>query len=68
MMEETALGGLFVEAIQSLVDKGQSVSVGDIGDLPWADVDTPEDLAHVRANADLFAARGKPEEMGRRLV
>ena len=68
VMEETALGGLFVEAIQRLVDKGQSVGVADIGGLPWADVDTPEDLAHVRANAHLFAAGEKPEELGRRLA
>lgn len=68
VMEETALGGLFVEAIQSLVNKGQSVSVGDIGDLPWADVDTPDDLAYVRAHADLFNIAGKRQKLMRPLA
>ena len=65
VMEESALGGLFVEAIQSLVDKGQAVSVGDIGDLPWADVDTPEDLAYVRAHAEQFDTTEKRQAIGR---
>ena len=54
VMEETALGQLFVEGVQRLVDKGYAVAALDVGDLPWADVDTQADLAWVRSHVHLF--------------
>ncbi len=32
-----------------LIDKGQEAEAVDVSDLPWAEVDTREDLAHARA-------------------
>lgn len=47
---------LFLDAIQMLIDTGVPVCACDVGDLPWADVDTPEDLRHVRAHLSCYTA------------
>lgn len=47
---QLARQGLFLSAIQMLIDTGLPVSSCDVGDLPWADVDTPDDLRHVRSH------------------
>ena len=47
---QQARQGLFLNAIQMLIDTGLPVYSCDVGDLPWADVDTPDDLRHVRSH------------------
>ena len=47
---------LFLHAIQMLIDTGSPVYACDVGDLPWADVDTPDDLRHVRAHLERYTA------------
>jgi len=44
----------YVAAVQRLIDGGHPVAACEVGDLPWADVDTPEDLHWVRRHCDLF--------------
>lgn len=47
---------LFLDAIQMLVDTGMPVRYCDVGRLPWADVDTPDDLHQVRGDLDRYSA------------
>ncbi|MFH1566463.1 MAG: phosphocholine cytidylyltransferase family protein [Gemmatimonadota bacterium] len=47
---------LFLDGIQMLIDRGFPVHACDVGDLPWADVDTPEDLTQVRRCMDALLA------------
>jgi choline kinase len=54
--EPQACRGYFLEAVQRLVDRGLPMAAWDCGELPWADIDTPEDLRWVRQRAHLFAA------------
>ena len=49
--DETAMNSYFLEGIQRLVDRGFAVDTCAVDGLPWADVDTPEDLHHVRQHA-----------------
>lgn len=56
--EPQACRGYFLEAVQRLVDHGLPMTAWDCGELPWADIDTPEDLRWVRQRAHLFAAAG----------
>jgi len=51
---------LFLDAIQMLIDAGHPVTACDVGDLPWADVDTPADLQFVRNHLDRFTGAGAP--------
>lgn len=44
----------YAAGVQRLIDLGQPVAGCEVGDLPWADVDTPEDLCFVRRRLDLF--------------
>lgn len=54
----------YVAGVQRLIDLGHPVAGCEVGDLPWADVDTPEDLRFVRHHLHLFQGAG-PGEMGR---
>jgi choline kinase len=47
----TAMNSYFLDGIQRLVDRGFAVDTCAVDGLPWADVDTPEDLHHVRQHA-----------------
>ncbi len=44
----------YVAGVQRLIDLGHPVAACEVGDLPWADVDTPEDLYFVRRHFQLF--------------
>lgn len=44
----------YVAGVQRLIDLGHPVVGCEVGDLPWADVDTPEDLHFVRRHLHLF--------------
>jgi choline kinase len=57
----------YVAGVQRLIDQGHPVAVCEVGDLPWADVDTPEDLSFVRRHLQLFrdpAPRFQAAEVG----
>jgi len=57
VQEERALRSYFLDCIQGLVDEGHRVTYRDIDGLPWADVDTPEDLRFVRQHLHLYQAQ-----------
>jgi choline kinase len=44
----------YVAGVQRLIDLGHPVVGREVGNLPWADVDTPEDLRFVRRHFHLF--------------
>lgn len=48
VLHPRALNSHFPAVIQLLVDQGHAVHCEDLGDLPWVDVDTPEDLRYAR--------------------
>jgi choline kinase len=48
----------YVAGVQRLIDLGHPVAGCEVGSLPWADVDTPEDLGFVRRHLHLFQAAG----------
>ncbi|MEW6755333.1 MAG: phosphocholine cytidylyltransferase family protein [Candidatus Latescibacterota bacterium] len=50
----------FVDAVQRLADAGFPVTCCDTDGLPWADIDTPADLAAVRRNLHRFQGAGAP--------
>ncbi|MBI2502042.1 MAG: phosphocholine cytidylyltransferase family protein [Candidatus Latescibacteria bacterium] len=61
----------YVAGVQRLIDLGHPVAGLEVGELPWADVDTPEDLRFVRRHLQLFAggeavAPGRLREAGAR--
>ena len=51
---DRAVHHLFPSAIQEIIDSQLCVSYCDIGLLPCADVDTPEDLERVRGDLDRY--------------
>lgn len=58
----------YVAGVQRLIDLGHPVGACEVGDLPWADVDTPEDLNFVRRHLELFCdppPRFQAVEVGR---
>lgn len=55
----------YVAGVQRLIDQGHPVVGREVGDLPWADVDTPEDLRFVRRHFHLF--QGEEAEVPDRL-
>lgn len=55
----------YVAGVQRLIDLGHPVIGREMGDLPWADVDTPEDLRFVRRHRYLF--QGGEVAISRRL-
>ena len=54
VVQSSALRSLFTDALQRMMDDGFEVYTEDIDGLPWADVDTPEDLKSVRQRQHLF--------------
>ncbi len=56
VLEERALNDCFLNCIQRLIDHDFPVNHRDIAGLPWADVDTPEDLRLVRRNLPIYQA------------
>ena len=56
VVEEQALNSYFPAGIQHLIDRGYPVGHCDAGDLPCADVDTPDDLHRVRRDFHLYRA------------
>ncbi len=54
VLEKIALRSYFLAGIQHLIDQGYPATYREVGDLPWADVDTPEDLHQVRHQAHLY--------------
>lgn len=46
---ERALCGFYLDGVQRLADAGVPVLCRDVGGLPWADIDTEQDLLDVRA-------------------
>lgn len=63
--EGTSTRSCFTESIQFLIDQGHPVCCRQVGELPWADVDTPEDLHFVRQHLPSFAV-GALRERARR--
>jgi choline kinase len=55
----------YVAGVQRLIDLGHPLAGCEVGELPWADVDTPEDLRFVRHHLHLFQG-GRLQEAGRR--
>ncbi|MBT3343968.1 MAG: phosphocholine cytidylyltransferase family protein [Gemmatimonadetes bacterium] len=51
---EQAMSSYYLDGIQRLANGGIGVHCVDAGRLPWADVDTPHDLATVRHSMDRF--------------
>jgi len=71
VMADSARNSLFLDGIQGLIDGDHPVAFCDIGELPWTDVDTPNDMRYARrhfhsfspdARTDLGAAYGSAEE------
>ena len=56
--EETAMNSYFLESIQHLINRDFPVVHCAVDGLPWADVDTPEDLRRVRQAPSLFQRDG----------
>ena len=54
VLDETALRSYFPDSVQRLISQGYPVICHDVDGLPWADVDTPEDLREVRRRADEY--------------
>ena len=54
----------YVAGVQRLIDQGHPVACREVGELPWADVDTPEDLRFVRRHRHLFSG-GEDRAPGR---
>ena len=46
----------YLNAIQGMIDNNYEVGYRDVGDLPWADVDTLDDLNFVRTHLSLFTS------------
>lgn len=46
----------FLEGVQRLIDSGHPVTGCDVGDLPWTDIDTPDDLRAVRQHLYRYQA------------
>ena len=57
VLEERSLKDCFLNCIQRLIDRGFPVNFREIGGLPWADVDTPEDLRLVRRNLPIYQSQ-----------
>lgn len=61
-----ALRSLYFDGVQRLVDAGCPVRCRDVGRLPWADVDTPQDLLEVRQGYQRYTdSAGQELERGR---
>ena len=56
VVEEKALGSYFPDSIQRLIAQGHPVTYREVDGLPWADIDTPEDLRAVRNQVHLYQA------------
>ena len=46
----------YLNAVQQMIDGNYEVGYSDVGDLPWADVDTLEDLNFVRTHFSHFTS------------
>lgn len=56
---ERALSSYYLDGVQRLADAGVPVLCTDISDLPWADIDTPQDLLDARTGYRRYAG-GEP--------
>lgn len=63
VLDPSALDSHFPAVVQRLVERGHAVDGRDIGDLAWADVDTPADLQYVREHLRLFGDPGLERKM-----
>ena len=54
VMEQKALHSYFLDSIQGLITRGYPVTYREVGYLPWADIDTPEDLRAARHRVHLY--------------
>lgn len=55
VMADGARHSLFLDGIQGLIDGDHPVAFCDVGELPWTDVDTPDDLRYARRHLHLFS-------------
>jgi len=62
---DRAMSSYYLDGIQRLASSGISIHCVDTGTLPWADVDTPVDLATVRQNLDHFVRLNNDDAMQR---
>jgi choline kinase len=51
---DSAMKDWFTKAIERIAQSDFPVGIADVQGLPWAEVDFPDDLAHVRANIALY--------------
>ena len=56
MRDPTSLQRWYLSVIDSMADSSNSVEVASIEGLWWAETDTPEDLADVRAHFSRLSA------------
>ncbi len=61
---EKAFGRFYLDCVQRLADIGISVVCQDIGNLPWVDIDTPQDLQSVLQSRQRFER--EPGQMQKR--
>ncbi len=61
---EEAFGRFYLDCVQRLVEIGVPVACQDIGNLPWADIDTPQDLQSVVLSRQRFER--EPGQMSER--
>ena len=54
VLQEKAVRGYFLDSVQHLINHGYTVTYREVDGLPWADIDTPEDLQTVRQQPHLY--------------
>lgn len=54
VLEKNVFRSYFLDSIQRLIDEGYPVHYRETAGLPWADVDTPDDLRFVRQHPHLY--------------
>ena len=54
VVEKKGINHFDTMVLQHMIDKGEKVEFLHSDDLPWCDIDFPQDLAHVLDNKELF--------------
>ena len=57
---EEAFDRFYLDCVQRLADMGVPVVCQDIGNLPWIDIDTPQDLQSVWQSRQRFERKSGP--------